>query len=178
MTFHISGYYETESDDIDVPLSKRINRLNIENTSISNGHHSTSPFIVDRSANNVSNVLPGTNNSSQNNIGNYNQSNRYLIPQEGSLANNNQQTQNNWQSSHISHTVGDINKERANPSRDTSVSIDIRNNSSNFHHDQLDLSTSFRERYEYPENSLYYHSNQLLYNLFRERQMRQNDSAS
>ena len=178
MTCYISGYYEAETDDIDVPLSKRINRLNIENTSISNGHHSTSPFIADRSVNNVSNALPGANDLSFNNIGNDNQSNRYLIPPDGSLANNNQQTQNNWQSSHISHTVGDINKERANPSRDTSVSIDIRNNSSNFHHDQLDLSTSFRERYEYPENSLYYHSNQLLYNLFRERQMRQNDSAS
>merc|ERR1712038_286219 len=104
-------------------------------------------------------------------------SNHCLNPPDGSLPNN-QQTPNNWQSSYISHTVGDINKESANLSHNPSVSIDIRNNSSNFHHDQLDLSTSFSERYEYPENSLYYHSNQLLYNLFRERQMRQNDSAS
>ena len=153
--------------------------MNIENTSTSNGHHSTSPFFAVRSANNVSNVLPGTNNLSLNNIGNDNQSNHYFITPDGSLPNNNQQTSNNWQSSHISHTVvGDINKETANLSHNASVSIDIRNNSSNFHHEQLDLSTSFRERYEYPENSLYYHSNQLLYNLFRERQMRQNDSAS
>merc|ERR1719273_2646068 len=76
----VKGYYETESDDIDAPLSKRINRLNIENTSTSNGHHSISPFIAVRSANNVSNVLQGTNNLTLNNIENDNLSNHYLIP--------------------------------------------------------------------------------------------------
>ena len=137
------GYYESESDDIDVPLSKRINRLNIEN-----------PTIVHRSPLNASQFSANNSNSPN-------------IPSEGTNHN-----QNSWQ---LNGPMGDFSDNTRNLSHEPVASNGTRDHSINL---QLSSSAStFSERYNYPENSQYYQSNQLLYDLYRERQMRQNHST-
>jgi len=140
-----NGYYESESDDIDVPLSKRINRLNIENPAIADrSHASTSQYSVN--ACNVSNIPSGATNEPQN-IENVNST--------------------MWQSN--SH-MGNFGKERT-------ISSQHNDGNHHVHQERLLPDSSFSDRYNYPENSQYYQSNQLLYDLYRERQMRQNNST-
>ena len=51
--------------------------------------------------------------------------------------------------------------------------------SSNHHLENINLApdSSFKERYNYPESSLYYGPNELLNNLYQERQLRQNNTS-
>ena len=71
-----------------------------------------------------------------------------------------------WQSN--GH-MGDFRKEGPNSSQ---------HNDGNHHvQERLLPDSNFSDRYNYPENSQYYQSNQLLYDLYRERQMRQNNST-
>ena len=143
--YHVIGYYESESDDIDVPLSKRINRLNIENPAIADrSHASTSQYSVN--AGNISNIPAGATNQPQN-IENVNST--------------------MWQSN--SH-MGNFGKERT-------ISSQHSDDNHHVHQERLLPDSSFSDRYNYPENSQYYQSNQLLYDLYRERQMRQNNST-
>ena len=143
--YHVIGYYESESDDIDVPLSKRINRLNIENPAIAErSHASTSQYSVN--ASNVPNIPSGGTNQPQN-IENVNST--------------------MWQSN--GH-MDDFRKEGTNSSQHN-------NSNHHIHQERLLPDLNFSDRYTYPENSQYYQSNQLLYDLYRERQMRQNNST-
>ena len=72
-----------------------------------------------------------------------------------------------WQSN--SH-MGNFGKERT-------ISSQHNDGNHHVHQERLLPDSSFSDRYNYPENSQYYQSNQLLYDLYRERQMRQNNST-
>merc|ERR1712150_100736 len=149
----VNGYYESESDDIDVPLSKRINRLNIENTGITNGSTpSTSLIPVNNSASAVSNMHAGPINNTRIDYENRTYSGYPNLTHD-------QRIQNMWQRNHDNSAVSDVRVERTS-----------------MYQGQLH-SSSFREKYNYPENSQYYHSNHLLYSLFQERQTRQNNDT-
>ena len=170
LLFQILGYYESESDDIDVPLSKRINRLNIENTGITNGSTpSTSLISVNNSASAVSNMHAGpTNNTTRIDYENRPYSGYPNLTHD-------QRIQNMWQRNHDNSAAGDVSVERTSMYQEP-VESSSQNDRTSMNHGQLH-SSSFREKYNYPENSQYYHSNHLLYSLFQERQTRQNNDT-
>ena len=173
--FHILGCYESESDDIDVPLSKRINRLNIENTGITHGRNlSATPFSAYNSSSDVTNmqarpidnapIIDYDNRPYSNHISYQNLT-------------HNQRIQNMWPTNHDSCAAGDSNVPRTNLCQEP-IESSSQGTRSSINSDPVHSTSSFRERYNYPENSQYYQSNQLLYVLFQERQTRQNTDTS
>ena len=227
-----SGYYVNEPDDIDVPLSKRINRLNIENPVSSNiaGRDSPafssnssretnalqSPYQHERlndtinidnkgihtpqSANylNSTSLQNSSHQSMQQNhvIGNTNvinhmqshnvpqhngasSSNHYLAntPQSANYLNSSSLQNGSHQSMQQNHVIGNTNV--INHMHSHNVPQHNEAPSSNHYLENINLApdSSFKERYNYPESSLYYGPNQLLNSLYQERQLRQNNTS-
>ena len=225
-----SGYYVSEPDDIDVPLSKRINRLNIENPASSNiaGRDSPafssnsssetnavqSPYQHERLNNtiNIDNVgihttqsvnylnstslQNGSHESMHQNhlIGNANVTNHmqsHNVPQHNGASSsvgihtaqsanylNSTSLQNGSQESvHQNHVIGNANV--INHMQSHNVPQHNGASSSNHYLENINLAqdSSFKERYNYPESSLYYEPNQLLNSLYQERQLRQNNTS-
>ena len=171
-----SGYYISEPDDIDVPLSKRINRLNIENPASSNIAGRDSPAFSSNSSRETNVVQSPYQHERLNNainidnVGIHNtQSVNYL--NSTSLQNGSQE------SVHQNHVIGNANV--INHMQSHNVPQHNGASSSNHYLENINLATdsSFKERYNYPESSLYYEPNQLLNSLFQERQLRQNNTS-
>lgn len=174
-----NGYYESEPDDIDVPLSKRINRLNIENPgpSTSNGHSSSTGLS---SINNGRNPMVNSHHETSHDVmsvDNDDLSCTSSLPSYNTSTDFNGRIQTELQPNHI-NTIAGGEIARGGSYQDPSVAMHNGGGSDINFSSSLNPSSSlpFKERYSYPENSRYYKSNELLNNLFLERQTRQNDS--
>ena len=164
----ISGYYVNEPDDVDVPLSKRINRLNIENST------STIPTELSPSIHNNTGINSSdrTHSPLESLCNNLNVNSGQVSFQQLPPANDNSPLMQ-------LQSIGLSNSEHASGlSFQTGTAI---NNTTSgdvaYSHELIsESSPAFKENYNYPENSTYYKSNQLLNSLFLERQMRQNNT--
>ena len=228
----VSGYYVNEPDDIDVPLSKRINRLNIENPVSSNIAGRDSPAFSSNSSRetnarqspyqherlndkiNIDNIgihtpqsgnylnstsLPnGSHQSMQQNlvIGNTNVINHmqsHNVPQHNGASSSNHYLENTPQSANYLNSSSLQNGSHQGMQQNHVISnTNVMNHlhshnvpqhngtpSSNHYLQNVNLApdSSFKERYNYPESSLYYGPNQLLNSLYQERQLRQNNTS-
>ena len=89
----------------------------------------------------------------------------------------NERLQTDLQSNQMNH-IPHGTPEGRGPYPEQNVIMHNRTDSSNNYSFSSDAeSMSFKERYNYPENSLYYQENQLLNSLFLERQTRQHDPS-
>lgn len=171
------GYYDDEPDEVDVPLSKRINRLNIENaaTSTSTGRPSSVPLSPGTNGSNLTvnshlETLSDAMNidsdqiSFQQHLSAYSNSSNYDSTLLGQPQPNRLSNDENGRGLSFSDEAISTNNIR---DRDSAYSNGVISQS---------LMT-FEENYSYPETSQYYKSNQLLNSLFLERQLRQNDSS-
>ena len=173
LLLYFPGYLDSEPDDIDVPLSKRINRLNIENPALSTSkEHPVLPALhaVNNGGTSVAHLHPESSNTSMNenrNLISYSQLQTFSNPPsfsgsvQGELQSNNLPINQNASLPGYSVMPGSMH--HIDDIRDLAYS--------NIHSSP---SGTFKERYNYPENSQYFKSNQLLNSLFLERQVRHN----
>ena len=171
-----SGYYVSEPDDIDVPLSKRINRLNIENPVSSNIAGRDSPAFSSNSSRETNVVQSPYQHERLNNPINIDNAGIHTTRSANYL--NSTSLQNGLhESMHQNHVIDNANV--INHMQSHSVAQHNGASSSNHYLENINLAqdSSFKERYDYPESSLYYEPNQLLNSLYQERQLRQNNTS-
>ena len=169
-----SGYYDNEPDEVDVPLSKRINLLNIENA-VSPTSAGGSPIPLSTNANNGSNP---TANSHLETLTDMNVDSDQISFQQHPSAysdssNYDSRLQRQQESNHLTNEENAIGLSIPEETITNIRAIDITYSDEVISQTRMD----FKENYSYPENSQYYQSNQLLNSLFHARQTRQNNSS-
>jgi len=171
-----NGYYISEPDDIDVPLSKRINRLNIENPASSNIAGRDSPAFSSNSSSETNAVQSPYQHERLNNTINIDNVGIHTT-QSVNYLNSTSLQNGSHESMHQNHVIGNANV--INHMQSHNVPQHNGASSSNHYLENINLATdsSFKERYNYPESSLYYEPNQLLNSLYQERQLRQNNTS-
>ena len=171
-----SGYYVNEPDDIDVPLSKRINRLNIENPVSSNIAGRDSPAFNSNSSRETNAFQSPYQHERLNDTINIDNKGIHT-PQSANYLNPTSLQNSSHQSMQQNHVIGNTNV--INHMHSHNVPQHNEAPSSNHYLENINLApdSSFKERYNYPESSLYYEPNQLLNSLYQERQLRQNNTS-